>query len=208
VWAEHQLVFERARADITRTLRNSGWLSTAAILTEIFLDSDGDAIFRLLDNIPVEQIRDMRPWELGLIETIYAGLYTSGPDPFVDKELSDGLDEAGRDEFVAGRKKYFTDDMSNSKYALALRSSLDRRLIGFAEDEVRENCSRRRSGEDVEAIKFLLNPDEGAAGLDRYPYYIRVMLDETLFTVYQFDWSEAAASEVSRAVFTAAESAA
>lgn len=185
---------EVARRDLLARVRSrSPEVSTA--LAETLLCVHRDVVDARLKRLGPETLLSSRPWELGLLEILYAAIYSVDDHRmFADNNLLGRLDPDQR----TTRDRYFTGDVSNVKCALSLRSSLDVNAAKLTDDAIQQIAEERRIGERRTAVQWLLDPSFRPSTLRRYPYYLKLLLNETAFAAYEFDFSETLAEDVSK----------
>ncbi|MCA1853973.1 MAG: hypothetical protein LC647_16765, partial [Beggiatoa sp.] len=59
-------------------------------------------------------------------------------------------------------------------------------------------AEERRIRERRTAVQWLLDPGFQPSTVGRYPYYLKLLLNETAFAAYEFDFSETLAEDVSK----------
>jgi len=170
----------------------------------MLLNDDAEAIAASVRSLGIDGLRALRPWEMGLIETIHAIVYqANGDSVFEGMDLLDFLDEAQRSTCLRRRRRYFAADVSNIRCALSLRSSLDVKAAGLTNDGVQKIVAERRRVEHRNAVLRLLDQELPLSELAKYPYYLKVVLDETLFAPFRFDWSPRFMTDIHAVMFAA-----
>jgi hypothetical protein len=180
----------------------SSAVSSSSLIARMLLGEGAEKLIETTHQLEPDDIVAFHPWQLGLIEVVYSLVYQrSEPGLFVDGSPWQQVNAEQREANVAHRRRYFGEDVSSIKCALSLRSPFDLRHMGLSVGSIDRIIKERSASDHRNAVRLLLDRSFSLPGLAKYPYYLKVLFDETVFVRYRFDWSVRIMNEVHSRMF-------
>lgn len=180
----------------------SGAVSSSSLIARMLLGEVAEKLIETTHQLEPSDILGFRPWELGLMEIVYSLVYPENEQRlFVDGSPWQQVDTTQREEIMTRRRRYFGEDVSGLKCALSLRSSFDLKYMGLSATLVQRIIKGRGASDSRKAIQLLLDANFPMREFAKYPYYLKVIFDETVFVRYRFDWSTRIVNEVHSRMF-------
>jgi hypothetical protein len=177
-------------------------ISSSLLIARMLLGETLENWSKIASRLTPSDLVGFHPWELGLIQTVYSAVYSQDwHGLFAEEKPWEQLAVQERESIAKRRRRYFGEDVSNIRCALSLRSQFDRGLLGLSAGFV-NNVMRERSASDHRsAVRLLLQQEFKLSELRKFPYYMKVLFDETIFVRSRFEWSARIVSEVHSRMF-------
>lgn len=189
---DHATTLATALGDSVGELRHEAGryreLSPRRMVSELLLGGRPDLMIARIAEAPPQRLAWLRPWELGLIDTMHSVAYGTGIGAAIAGRDLFGALGSDRTDCEEWHARHYWGDASNIKYALAIRSPIDVESVGLNRDKVWAEAAERARTEHRKGVKQLLDPAYSVNQLASTPYYLRVLLDETLRDRHRFDW--------------------
>jgi hypothetical protein len=198
---KYDQILDRTAKELLSRFGSSA-VSPSSLIARMLLGEVRETLVGTARQLEPNDLVAFHPWQLGLTETVYSLAYPgSEPELFVNRSPWQEVNVEQREANLARRRRYFGEDVSNIKCALSLRSSWDLKYMGLSSGSINKITRERSALDHRNAVRLLFDQSVPLSELAKYPYYLKVLFDETVFARHRFEWSVRIVNEVHSRMF-------